>query len=104
MEMQTCAILLIIAMLYFGAVVPAYAIFLRVAAYNCPEEKRNRPAGIKSAWNSLPSSNLLSFYKSLALVLAMEFGVTIVIFMLTLAHFPVYHHDDVAQLFVKYLG
>jgi hypothetical protein len=108
-EMLCAALIAFVAILYFSAVIPTYAVFIRVAASTLPpkkgtREKGSRAIGIFGAWFSLPWSNLFSFYKSLAGVFVMELGVAIVLCLLTLAHFPIERQDDVAQFLIKYLG
>lgn len=108
-DMLFAALIAFVAIFYFGAVVPTYAIFIRVAASILPpkkgtREKKSRAIGILGAWISLPWSNLFSFYKSLAGVFVMEIGVTIVLCLLTLAHFSIEHQDGAAQFLIKYLG
>lgn len=67
-DIQFASVLSTIAILYFGAVVPAYAIFIRVAA----SAQEHRPTSIKSAWQSFPLSARFYFVKSLAEVLVMK--------------------------------
>jgi hypothetical protein len=86
--------------LYFGAVVPAYAIFIRVAA----SANENRHLGIESAWQSFPWSARFYFFQKLAEVLVLEICVSVVLFVFVLAHFHPELHDDVIQFFVKYAG
>jgi hypothetical protein len=98
-----CAIVLsAIVILYFGAVVPAYATFIRVAASAVGDSPQ--APGIKRSWQSFPWSARLQFCKILAEVLVVEIGVSIVLyaFVLLLVHPAL--HDDVAQFFVKYSG
>lgn len=99
-NMQFASVLSTITILYFGAMVPAYAIFIRVAA----SAQENGPISIKSAWQSFPWSARFYFFKSLAEVLVMEIGVSIVLFVFVLAHFHPELHDDVVQFLVKYAG
>lgn len=98
-NMQFASAVFTITTLYFGAVVPAYAIFIRVAA-----SAQNGPMSIKTAWQNFPWSARFYFFKSLAEVLVMEIGVSIVLFVFVLAHFHPELHDDVLQFFVKYAG
>lgn len=99
-NMQLVCVLAIILILYFGAVIPTYAIFLRVAAAT----QGNGSIDIKSAWQSFPRSARVHFFRLLAEVLVMETCVSIIIFVFVLAHFHPELHDDVMQFFVKYFG
>ena len=98
--MQVVCILAIILVLYFGTVVPTYAIFIRVAA----SAQGNGSMNIKSAWQGFPRSARVHFFKLLVEVLVMETGVSIILFVFVLAHFHPELHDDVLQFFVKYSG
>ncbi|KAJ5219208.1 uncharacterized protein N7498_001307 [Penicillium cinerascens] len=85
---------------YFGAVVPTYAIFIRVAA----SAQGNGSMNIKSAWKGFPWSARVHFFKLLAEVLVMETVVSTILFVLVLGHFHLELHDDVLKFFVKYFG
>lgn len=99
-DMQLVCVLAVILILYFGAVVPTYAIFIRVAA----SAQGNGSMNIKSAWQGFPRSARVHFFKLLAEALVMETGVSIIIFVFVLAHFHPELHDDVLQFLVKYFG
>lgn len=94
----TIYILATIVILYFGAVIPTYAIFIRVAA------STQEDGSIKSAWQGFPWPARLQFFKVLAEVLVLETGVCIVLFVLVLAHVHPELYDDVCQLLVRYFG
>lgn len=87
-----------VVILYFGAVVPTWAIFLRIAA------STQENGSIKSAWQGFPWPARLQFFKLLGEVFVLETGVCIVVFVLVLAHFHPELHDDVLQFLVKYFG
>lgn len=89
-----------IVILYFGTVVPAYAIFIRIAA----SAQRNESLTIKGAWQGLRWSSRVQFFKLLGEVLVMETGVTIVLFVSVLALCHPNLHDEVFQFFIKYFG
>lgn len=97
---QLACVLTTILLSYFGAVVPTYAIFIRVAA----SAQRNESMSIMGAWKSFPWSARVKFFEQLAEVLVMEAAVAIVLFVSVLAHFHPELHDAVFQFFVKYLG
>jgi hypothetical protein len=91
-------ILATIVLLYFGAVIPTYAIFIRIAA------STQENGSIKSAWQGFPWPARLQFFKLLGEVFVLETGVCIILFVFVLAHVHPELHDDVCQLFVKYFG
>lgn len=97
---QFFCLLSTIVILYFGTVVPAYAIFIRVAA----SAQRSESLTIKGAWQGLRWSSRIQFFKLLGEVLIMEASVTIVIFVSVLALCHPDLHDGVFQFFVKYFG
>lgn len=99
---QCAVVLSAIAILYFGAVVPAYATFIRVAASAVGTTPQS--TCIRSAWKSFPWSARFSFSKILAEVLVVEIGVSIVLYAFVLSLFHPALHDDVVQFFVKYAG
>lgn len=98
-NMQFASIVASIGILYFGAVVPSYAVFIRVAA-----SQGNESMDIRSAWQSFPWSARLRFFKLLGETLVFETGVCIVLFVFVLAYFHPELHDDVLQFFIKYAG
>ncbi|PYH63789.1 uncharacterized protein BO88DRAFT_439189 [Aspergillus vadensis CBS 113365] len=97
---QFISLLGTIVVLYFGMVVPTYAIFIRVTA----SAQRGESMTIRGAWQGFPWSSRVHFFKLLGEVLFLEAGVTVVLVLsvLGLCHPTV--HDDVFQLFVKYFG
>lgn len=86
-----------IVIIYFGAVVPTWALFLRVAV------STQERTSIKSAWQRFPWAARLQFFKLLGEVFVLETGVCILLFIFVLAHSPLELHD-VLQFFVKYFG
>ena len=97
---QFISLLGTIMVLYFGVVVPAYAIFIRVTA----SARRGESMTIRGAWQGFSWSSRVHFYKLLGEVLFLEAGVTIV---MVLSVFALCHptvHDDVFRLFVRYFG
>lgn len=97
-EMQFASIVATIAILYFGTVVPAYAVFIRVAA----SAQGGGILDIKTARQSFPWSARLHFFKLLAEVLA--FGVCMSLSLFVLANFHPELHDGILQFFMKYAG
>ncbi|KAF3391542.1 hypothetical protein F1880_007476 [Penicillium rolfsii] len=97
---QFVSILGTILILYFGTVVPAYAIFIRVTA----SAQRGLPMTIGGAWQGFRWSSQVHFFKLLGEVLVMESGVAIVIFVSVLAFCHPNLHDRVFQFCVKYLS
>lgn len=99
----------LISVLYFGFVVPAYAVFIRVAGSTLPSQKSTRHLvdsnlSIYGAWQSFSWSARVDFFKTLASVLATEFclGFIMLVFVLILCHPAL--HQDVACFFAKYAG
>lgn len=86
--------------LYFGMVVPTYAIFIRVTA----SAQRGESMTIRGAWQGFSWSSLVHFLKLLGEVLFLEAGVTVVMVVSVLALCHPIVHDDVFQLFVRYFG
>ena len=80
--------------------VPAYAVFIRVAA----SAQGGGSLDIKTAWQSFPWSSRLDFFKLLAEVLVLEIGVCIVLSLFVRAYFQPELHDDILQFFMKYAG
>lgn len=108
-ETRLAIILAIISILYFGIVVPAYAIFIRVAARALPSQdnlkaRENIPLTIKSAWQSFTWSARIGFFQILAKVLLLEILFTLFLFMLVVFLFDPFLHNDVAVFLVKYAG
>jgi hypothetical protein len=99
----------LIAALYFGAVVPSYAVFIRVAGSTIPVQRDSgylvdKDISIYGAWQSFSSSGRIGFFKLLADVLMMEIclGFAMCVFVLMLFHPAI--HSDVARFFAKYAG
>lgn len=99
-EMQFASVVATIAILYFGTVVPAYAVFIRVAA----SAQGGGSLDIKTAWQSFPWSARLHFFKLLAEVLALEIGVCMGLSLFVLATFHPELHDNILQYFMEYAG
>ncbi|KAL3262563.1 hypothetical protein ABHI18_002670 [Aspergillus niger] len=97
---QFISLLGTIIVLYFGMVVPAYAIFLRVTA----SAQRGESMTIRGAWQGFPWSSQVHFFKLLGEVLVLEASVTIVILVSVLALCHPNLHDGVFQFCVKYFG
>lgn len=97
-DMHLIFMLASVVIAYFGAVVPTWAIFLRIAA------STQENASIKSAWQGFPWPARLQFFKLLGEVFVLETSVCIVLFVFVLAHFHPELHDDVLQFFVRYSG
>jgi hypothetical protein len=98
--MQFASIVATIAILYFGTVVPAYSVLIRVTA----SAQGGGSLDIKTAWQSFPWSARLHFFKLLAEVLALEIGLCMSLSLLVLANFHPKLHDDILQFFMKYAG
>ncbi|KAJ5671892.1 hypothetical protein N7507_001019 [Penicillium longicatenatum] len=103
------AVVGLIATLYFAAVVPSYAVFIRVAASALPVQKASREKsesyrGIFEAWRSFPPLARVKFFKSLASVLAMEVTMAFVLSACVLLLFHPLLHEDVILFLVKYAG
>lgn len=97
---QFISLLGTIMVLYFGMVVPTYAIFIRVTA----SAQRGESMTIRGAWQGFSWSSLVHFLKLLGEVLFLEAGVTVVMVVSVLALCHPIVHDDVFQLFVRYFG
>ncbi|KAJ5727463.1 hypothetical protein N7493_005283 [Penicillium malachiteum] len=105
------AVVVLIATLYFAAVVPSYAIFIRFAASALPlkktrtsKEKAEEYGGIYGAWQSFSPLALFKFFKPLASVLVMEAILAFVLSVCVLLLFHPLLHRDVILFFVKYAG
>lgn len=103
------AVVVLIATLYFAAVVPSYAIFIRVAASALPlqktsKEKAEEYGGIFETWQSFPPLARFKFFKSLAGVLVMEAIMAFVLSACVLLLFHPLLHRDVILFLVKYAG
>lgn len=108
-EMQLATILTTIAILYFGTVVPAYAIFIRVAASTLPSQDDSKPQKnvhleIKSAWQTFTWSARFFFFQILAEVLVSEVVFSFFLVMLVISLFDPNLYDDVAISLLKYAG
>lgn len=108
-EVRFAAIIATIIILYYGTVVPAYAIFIRVVASSLPPQndskaKENVHLGIKSAWQTFSWSARIFFFRTLAKVLLLEVAFSGVLFMLVLMLFDPNLYNDVAIFFLKYAG
>jgi hypothetical protein len=95
--------------LNFGAMVPAYAIFIRVATSMDPSQESDdrrhptRHLDIKSAYQGMPLSIVGMLFARFYAVLIFEFlGVTFLTFT-CLITFPG-SYDEVGRFFVKYAG
>jgi hypothetical protein len=108
-ERRLAILLAIIPFLYFSLVVPAYAIFIRVAARTLPlqdnsKAQENIPLSIKSAWQSFTWSARIGFFQILAKVLLLETLFSFFLFTLVFFLFHPFLHNDVAEFLVKYAG
>ncbi|KAJ5627865.1 hypothetical protein N7490_010093 [Penicillium lividum] len=108
-NLKIALLVVLIAVLYFGFVVPSYAIFIRVAGSTLPLKKDARKMGdkslsIQSAWQSFSWSARIGFFKTLASVLVTEIvlGFIVLTCVLILCHPEL--HQDVARVFAKYAG
>ncbi|RAH59321.1 hypothetical protein BO85DRAFT_268561 [Aspergillus piperis CBS 112811] len=97
---QFISLLGTIMVLYFGFVVPTYAIFIRVSA----SAQRGESMTIRGAWQGFSWSSRVHFYQLLGEVLFLEAGVTVVMILSVFALGHPTVHDDVFQLFVRYFG
>ncbi|KAJ5437330.1 hypothetical protein N7491_003883 [Penicillium cf. griseofulvum] len=84
--------------LYFGTMVPAYAIFVRVAvSVNLFQDNRRqiaRDLSIKSAWEGLSRSTLGMLLGTFYMVFIYEFAAVACVML----------YDEVGRFFVKYGG
>lgn len=108
-DWQLGAIAALIAALYFGLVVPSYAVFIRVAGSTLRLQRDSkymvdRDIGLYGAWQSFSWSGRIRFFRLLAEVLVMEIslGFTMCTFAYMLCHPAL--HSDVARFFAKYAG
>lgn len=97
------------AVLYFCSVVPSYAVYIRVAASALSVQKDLRRRvdtclSISTAWQSFSRSARISFFKSLASVLAMEMCLGLILATYVFLLFHPALHPDVVLFFVKYAG
>ena len=108
-DWQLGKVAVLIAVLYFGLVVPSYAVFIRVAGSTLPLQRDSRftvdkDIGLYGAWQSFSWSGRMSFFRRLAEVLLMEtvLGFTMLTSVFLFCHPELY--GDVARFFAKYAG
>lgn len=108
-DWQLGMIAVLIAVLYFGLVVPSYAIFIRVAGSTLPLQRNSKytvdkDIGLYGAWQSFPWPSQIAFFKLHVNVLILETGLgwAMSIFVFALCHPALY--TDVARFFSKYAG
>jgi hypothetical protein len=93
--------------LYFGTMVPAYAIFVRVAVSVISFQERGqmtRDLSIKGAWEGLSRSTLGMLLGVFHMVFIYEFVAVACILLCSLIYFPEHRYDEVGRFFVKYAG
>lgn len=109
MKRRTTGTFLVMSIVYFLAVVPTYAIFIRVAASimhvqaGSIARRTQQTGGIKSAWESFHWSDRWSFAGILATVLFLETCVTLYGYVLVIALFHPELHEAVLQFCIRYL-
>lgn len=108
-EKEFAKVFALMVALYFGISVPCYAIFIRVAASLLAREdgsqaKVDADLSIWRAWKTLSWSDYIAFVRLLAVVLALEIGISVAIFWSVMTLFHPALHNDVAAFFVKYAG
>lgn len=94
---------------YFGAMLPAYAIFIRVAASMEPlQDNANRQElgylDIKSAWQSLHEFAFRQFIELFGGIFVIEWVARHVGALFSLLFFPEHRYDEVGLFFIKYAG
>lgn len=101
-------VLAIYEITYLGGLLPAYAIFLRIAASLNPDQashsQATRHLSIKGAWLTLSWSTLARLVAMFFSVFFSEFLAVCCMGLFSLIYFPEHRYGEVGLFFIKYFG
>lgn len=107
-QIALCIVFALYGITHFGGTVPAYAVFMRVAASVDPTHDNpnhaTRTMDIKGAWRSLSGSILALPFGVMYLVSVWKFLAAMCMGLFSLIYFPEHRYGEVGLFFAKYFG
>lgn len=91
---------------YFGAMVPMYAIFIRLAASMrpFPEHRHRARQSMERAWETMSPRDLRLFLKAFRIVFPLECAAMGWMMFFCRSYVPAQMHDQLGLMFVKYMA